>query len=101
MKENPCVVIEEKIKHILICELEVDSAILATSSSQTPLLGHGIGLDSVEALVLVTGIEQEFAIEVADADLTVDLFKDIGTLAAYVWQKLAEQKDHSTREVSA
>lgn len=88
MEENSRSGIEAKIKHILISKLEVSSEVVATSNSTTPLLGRGIGLDSMETLTLVAAIEKEFDIEIGDEDLTVDLFKSIGTLADYVLQKI-------------
>jgi len=84
--------IEGKIKEILISELEIKPSVLATCDSSTPLLGKGIGLDSVETLSLVAGIEKEFDIQIDDDDLKVDLFKNIGTLAEYVLKKLIEKK---------
>jgi acyl carrier protein len=92
MKEKLLSETEEKIKQILISDLEIEPSILATSDSSTPLLGRGIGLDSVETLTLVAGIEREFDIEIEDDDLTVELFNSIGTLAEYVSQKITEQK---------
>ena len=79
--------IEEKIRQILIKELEVNPLKLAKSNSTTPLLGRGIGLDSVEALALVAAIEKEFNLQVEDDEITVDLFRDTGTLAEYIQQK--------------
>jgi len=81
----------------LISELEIKSSIVDACDSETPLLGRGIGLDSVEILALVAGIEKEFDIQVDDDDLTVDLFKDIGTLRAYILQKMVEQKGQEVR----
>lgn len=40
--------------------------------------------------MLVAAIEKEFDIEIKDDDLTVDLFKNIGTLAEYVLQKITD-----------
>ncbi len=85
--------IEKKIIQILISDLEIDPAILSTVDSNTPLLGRGIGLNSVETLTLVAGIEEAFDIQIDDADLTADLFKSLGTLAEFVLQKITEQKD--------
>jgi acyl carrier protein len=82
--------IQERIKQILISELEVNPEIIAMSDLSTSLLGRGVGLDSMETLSLVSAIEKEFDIEVADNDLTVDLFKNIGTLAEYILQKAKE-----------
>jgi acyl carrier protein len=100
MDDDARLAIEERIKHILISELGVSSNILAASDSNTPLLGRGIGLDSMETLVLVAGIEKEFDIQVDDADLTVDLFRTIGNLAEYVLQKTAGHNNRSTRKVA-
>ncbi len=59
----------------------------------TPILGKGLGLDSLEALVLVTKIEAEFGIQIDDEELTVKLFDNIGTLAEHVKKKLAANND--------
>ncbi len=93
MEEKLSLDIEKKIIQILISDLEIDPAILSTVDSNTPLLGRGIGLDSVETLTLVAGIEEAFDIQIDDADLTTELFKSLGTLAEYVLQKITEQKD--------
>ena len=95
MTANSQVEVEDRIKQLLVRELGVNPAKTATSSSNTPLLGRGIGLDSIETLALVAGIEEEFDIQVEDADLTVGLFRDIGTLAAYVVQKTAPRRNGS------
>jgi acyl carrier protein len=82
--------IEETIKEILISELELDAHILEANGASTPLLGRGIGLDSIDALTLVAAIEKRFDIEVADADLEIDLFRSIRTLADYIARRLSE-----------
>lgn len=92
MEQNRRTEIEERIKNILISALEVDPEALSEGNSSTPLLGRGIGLDSIEALALTAEVETEFDIQVDDADLTVDLFKNIGTLAQYVLGKISERK---------
>ena len=93
MEEKLSSDIEKKIIQILISDLEIDPAILSTVDSNTPLLGRGIGLNSVETLTLVAGIEEAFDIQIDDADLTTELFKSLGILAEYVMQKITEQKD--------
>jgi len=82
--------IEARIKSLLVSELNVNAKTIAASSLTTSLLGQGIGLDSVEILGLVVFLEQEFKISVPDSDLTVDLFKNIGTLADYVMKTISE-----------
>ena len=91
MEEKLLHEIEAKIKEILIAELEVDPVVLRSCDSCTPLLGRGIGLDSVETLTLVAGIEKEYRIHVEDEELTADLFRDIRTLAEFISGKIGEQ----------
>jgi acyl carrier protein len=79
--------IEAVIRRILVSELGADAALLSRSGSDTPLLGRGLSLDSMEALALVTALEAEFSFQADDADLTVALFATLGTLADYVARK--------------
>lgn len=60
MADNSRLEIEERIRYLLVSELKVSPAIIATSCSSTSLLGHGIGLDSIEILALVVRLEEEF-----------------------------------------
>lgn len=92
MKDRLFLEIEGKIKRIMISELEIKPSVLAACDSTTALLGKGVGLDSIETLSLVAGIEKEFDIQIDDHDLTVDLFKSLGTLVEYVLEKISRQK---------
>ena len=76
--------VEQRIKHLLAVQLQISTDFLARSDAGTSLLGQGIGLDSIEALTLAVALEDEFEIEVDDADLTAELFATIGTLVDYV-----------------
>lgn len=80
--------IESAIKKILIDDLQVDAAMIETADAQTPLLGRGIGLDSVEALRLALGLENAFDISIPDADLNVELFSSLGALTEYIARKI-------------
>lgn len=75
--------IRERLLRILITMLPtVDMPSLVDDS--TGLLGHGIGLDSVEALALVGAIEEAFDITVDDEDLDAAHFETVGTLVGFV-----------------
>lgn len=84
--------IQETIKRILMDDLQVDPSAIQDATADTPLIGRGIGLDSVEALQLGLSLENAFDISIPDADLTVDLFSSLGKLAAYVQQKAVLQE---------
>ena len=85
--------IEATIKHLLVSDLEANPAVIADADTRTPLLGRGIGLDSIEALRLALGLEKEYAIRIPDADLTVELFGSLGALVDYVHAKILEPKE--------
>ena len=85
--------VEEAIREILATELELDLRRYGAHTSGLPLLGRGVGLDSIDALTLVTALENRFDIEVNDDDLTVDLFKTVGTLADYVARKASRDAE--------
>jgi acyl carrier protein len=88
--------IEDAIKEILATELEVDMGEYGVDAAAMPLLGRGIGLDSIDALTLITALEKRFDIEVGDEDLTVALFKSIRVLAEYVARKSSEAKSETS-----
>jgi acyl carrier protein len=50
----------------------------------TPLLGAGLGVDSLDALRLVAALEEEFGITIDDAQLTPDSLQDIDAIASLV-----------------
>lgn len=54
----------------------------------TGLLGHGIGIDSVEALQLVAAAEKEFGLTVPDEDLFPEHFETVGTFVTFVERRL-------------
>ncbi len=88
--------IEATLKAILISQLDVPPAAVAECTPTTPLLGRGIGLDSIEALTLVLGLEEAFDIEIDDSELTVGLFSSLGNLIAYVQARIAERESISS-----
>ena len=55
----------------------------------TGLLGHGIGLDSIEVLALVCAIEEAFHILVTDDDLERAHFDTVGSVLTFIERHLA------------
>jgi len=47
-------------------------------------------------LALVVSLEEEFEISITDDELTVDLFKSVGTLTDYIMDALSEKTNGST-----
>jgi acyl carrier protein len=54
----------------------------------TPLLGSLPEFDSMAVLKVILAIEEHFELTIDDDDVTGELFETLGTLAAFVEQKL-------------
>ncbi len=58
---------------------------------ETPLFGPtGLGLDSIDALELVLGLEKEFGVVIGDRETAVRVLASIRTIVEHIH---AEQKD--------
>lgn len=75
-----------RVKELIVrrLKLEIDPT---TIESGAPLFGEGLGLDSIDALELVLGLEQEFGIKVEDEEVGVKAFASVDALVAFIEQK--------------
>lgn len=80
--------LHDRIKRLIVerLKLEVDPASIDASQ---PLFGEGLGLDSVDALELVLGLEQEFDIRIDDGEVDSETFTSVARLAELVAAKRA------------
>src|SRR3989442_7668265 len=58
----------------------------------TSLLGHGIGLDSIEVLGLVAALEDEFDLTIDDTELDVQYFATVGSILYLILPKLLNRQ---------
>jgi acyl carrier protein len=75
-----------KLKDLIVRRLKLDVD-PTTIDDGAPLFGDGLGLDSIDALELVLGLEQEFGIKVEDEEVGVKAFASVNALADFVEQK--------------
>ena len=75
--------LNDKVKDLIIrrLKLTIDPK---TIKDDVPLFGEGLGLDSIDALELVVGLEQEFGISIPDEDVGREAFASVNALAAYI-----------------
>jgi acyl carrier protein len=75
-----------RVKELIVrrLKLEIDPT---TIQDDAPLFGEGLGLDSIDALELVLGIEQEFGIKVEDEEVGVKAFASVNALTDFIEQK--------------
>jgi acyl carrier protein len=61
----------------------------ATLSVDTPLLGAMPEFDSMAVISIITALEERFGFVVDDDEIDAAIFETVGSLAAFVGQKLA------------
>lgn len=75
-----------RVKELIVSRLKLDID-PAKIEDGAPLFGEGLGLDSIDALELVLGIEQEFGIKVEDEEVGVKAFASVNALCDFIEQK--------------
>lgn len=79
----------DEVKNILADTLSLGDR-KATLHAAYILLGNLPELDSMAVINVVTAIEEHFDITVADDEINADNFETLGSLVAFVEQKLAQ-----------
>ncbi|MBU0701901.1 acyl carrier protein [bacterium] len=82
----------ERVKKILIERLSLPLE-PNEITEDSALFGLGLGLDSVDALEIVVGVEQEFDISITDEDMQV--FRSVNTIVDFITEKMEEKKKES------
>jgi len=79
----------EKIKNLIIQRLKLVDMTSEMIEADAPLFGEGLGLDSIDALELVLGLEKEFGVIIPDAEVGKKVFQSVRTMAQYVLDQKA------------
>jgi acyl carrier protein len=74
----------EKLKQLIITRLKLADMTPEMIETDAPLFGEGLGLDSIDALELVLGLEKEFGVVIPDAEVGRKVFQSVRTMAQYV-----------------
>ena len=75
-----------RVKELIVRRLKLDIDPVSIQDD-APLFGEGLGLDSIDALELVLGLEQEFGIKVEDEEVGVKAFASVNALVEFIEQK--------------
>ena len=75
------------VKNILAQQLQLGPRAEALTE-KSPLLGAIPELDSMAVVSILTGMEDHFGFTVEDDEISADTFATLGTLTAFVEQKL-------------
>jgi acyl carrier protein len=74
----------EELKALIIKNLKLEDITPVDIDAAAPLFGGGLGLDSIDALELVVGLEKTYGIRIPDEDVGKEAFASVNALADYV-----------------
>lgn len=77
----------EKIKQLIIQRLKLVEMTPEMIEIDAPLFGEGLGLDSIDALELVLGLEKEFGVIIPDAEVGKRVFQSVRTMTQYILEQ--------------
>lgn len=78
-----------RVKQMIIERLKLEGMTPDQIDDTAPLFGEGLGLDSIDALELVLGIEQTFGVKIEDEAAGLKAFKSVEALAAFISEQQA------------
>ena len=80
--------LKENIKRLIVERLKLEMEPSEIGDSD-PLFGEGLGLDSIDALELVLGLEQEFGVKIEDEEVGAEALASVDALAEFIRGKAA------------
>jgi acyl carrier protein len=76
--------IKEKLKKIIIEELNIDDISPEEIGDDEPLFGKKLGLDSIDAVEVVFQVEKHFGVAIKDMKEGRPALQSINSLAAFI-----------------
>lgn len=76
-----------KVKQLIIDRLQLDGVAVGDIDDAAPLFGDGLGLDSIDALELVIGIEKVFGVRIQDEEVGAKALASVNALVDFMRSK--------------
>ena len=79
----------EKLKKILVEDLNLQELSPGDIDENAPLFGEGLGLDSLDAVELIVIVKKHFGVEIQNMDEGRAAFQSVRALASYIEGRLS------------
>ena len=76
-----------RLKRLIVTTLRRESFEPEAIGDDQLLFGEGLGLDSIDALELVLGVEQQFGVKIEDEEMGAQALSSVDSLAEFVVKK--------------
>jgi acyl carrier protein len=73
-----------QLKKLIIERLKLEDVSPEDIGTDAPLFGEGLGLDSIDALELVLGLEKRYGVIIPDAEVGQRVFQSVRAIAQYI-----------------
>ena len=80
--------LNEKLKTIIIEELNLEDICEEDIDDDAPLFGEGLELDSLDAVELVVQVQKHFGVEIKDIEEGRLAFKSINALRQFIEERM-------------
>jgi acyl carrier protein len=81
--------LNEKLKTIIIEELNLEDIRAEDIEDDAPLFGEGLELDSLDAVELVVQVQKNFGVEIKDMEEGRLAFQSINALRHFIEERMA------------
>lgn len=81
MSQTP---LHRKVKELIIERLQLEGMSPDEIDDAAPLFGEGLGLDSIDALELVIGIEKVFGVRIQDEEVGAKAFASVNAMVEFL-----------------
>jgi acyl carrier protein len=74
----------DRVRQMIVTQLRLKTK-AEQIATDAPLFGdEGLGLDSIDALELVVGIEKTFGVQIADQEMGEQVFQSVDSIVTYL-----------------
>ena len=79
--------LHQQVKEMIVERLQLEGMTPDDIEDAAPLFGDGLGLDSIDALELVIGIEKTFGVRIQDEEVGTRAFASVDALVGFLKEK--------------